>query len=122
MQNGVLIAGSMRYRLRDFDKIHVIGAGKAAAAMAAKAGRWGKQQGAAFLNVKYGHALPKLRWIEQNECGHPVPDANGVRGAEPEIKASEHPWKGKSWHYHRRAGSIRSSPWWPSSDPSFRPG
>src|ERR1700680_1413748 len=69
-RNGVLLAGGTRYRLRDFDKIHVIGAGKAAAAMAAKAGPWGVQQGAAFLNVKYGHARPKLRWIEQNECGH----------------------------------------------------
>jgi glycerate 2-kinase len=92
-QNGVLIAGGARYRLRDFDKIHVIGAGKAAAAMAAKAGPWGAQQGAAFLNVKYGHAQPKLRWIEQNECGHPVPDANGVRGAEriAEIAAAAGP-------------------------------
>src|SRR5438552_10787342 len=82
VQNGVLIAGNTQYRLRDFDKIHIVGAGKAAAAMAGKAGPWGSQQGAAFLNVKYGHAQAKLRWIEQNECGHPVPDANGVRGAE----------------------------------------
>ncbi len=82
VRNGVLTAGGVRYRLRDFRKIHVVGAGKAASAMAFKAGPWGKQQGSAFINVKYGHALPKLRWIEQNECGHPVPDANGVRGAQ----------------------------------------
>ena len=50
--------------------------------MASKAGPWGSQQGAAFLNVKYWHTIQKLRWIEQNECGHPVLDANGVRGAE----------------------------------------
>ena len=82
VRGGVLMAGGARYRLADFDKIHVIGAGKAAAAMAAKAGPWGRRQGAALINVKYGHADPKLRWIEQNECGHPVPDASGVRGAE----------------------------------------
>ncbi len=36
---------------------------------------------AGLVNVKYGHAAP-LKRIELNECGHPVPDEAGVRGAE----------------------------------------
>ena len=34
LRNGVLRAGDARYRLRDFRKIHVVGAGKAGATMA----------------------------------------------------------------------------------------
>jgi len=35
---------------------------------------------AGLVNVKYGH-VAKLRRIELNECGHPVPDERGVAGA-----------------------------------------
>jgi hydroxypyruvate reductase len=41
----------------------------------------GKRITAGLVNVKDGH-LAKLRRIELNECGHPVPDARGVSGAE----------------------------------------
>jgi hydroxypyruvate reductase len=34
-----------------------------------------------LINVKDGH-LARLRRIELNECGHPVPDARGVGGAQ----------------------------------------
>src|SRR5579864_1709146 len=84
LQNGVLLAGRMRYRLRDFRKIHVIGAGKAGAAMARAIEKLGLalgQRGESLVNVKYGH-VAKLRWIRLNECGHPVPDEQGMRGAE----------------------------------------
>jgi len=84
IQNGVLLAGRMRYRLRDFRKIHVIGAGKAGAAMARAIEKLGLalgQRGESLVNVKYGH-VAKLRWIRLNECGHPVPDEQGMRGAE----------------------------------------
>jgi hydroxypyruvate reductase len=33
-----------------------------------------------LVNVKYGH-VAKLRRVELNECGHPVPDDPGIRGA-----------------------------------------
>ena len=60
----------------------VVGAGKAGAAMAQAIERLlGRRIDAGLINVKYGH-LAKLRRIELNECGHPVPDAAGVRGAE----------------------------------------
>src|SRR5208337_3204328 len=84
VRDGALLAGRTRYPLRDVRKIHVVGAGKAGAAMAQAVERLGlppEKRGASLVNVKYGH-VAKLRWIELNESGHPVPDAAGVRGAE----------------------------------------
>jgi len=50
--------------------------------MAAAAERvLGKRITGGLVNVKYGH-VAKLRRIEWNECGHPVPDERGVAGAE----------------------------------------
>ena len=64
-----------------FRDIYVVGAGKAGASMAAAAERaLGRRIRAGLLNVKYGH-LAKLRRIELNECGHPLPDERGVDGA-----------------------------------------
>ena len=42
---------------------------------------FGSRIAAGVINVKYGHTA-KLRRIELNECGHPVPDERGVAGAE----------------------------------------
>ncbi len=65
-----------------FEHIFVVGAGKAAAPMAQAIERMlGKRITRGLVNVKHGHAL-KLSRIEQNECGHPVPDEAGVRGAQ----------------------------------------
>jgi hydroxypyruvate reductase len=64
-----------------FKNIYVVGAGKAAASMARAAERvLGSRITAGYVNVKDGHTA-KLRRIEQNECGHPVPDERGVAGA-----------------------------------------
>ena len=64
-----------------FRNIYVIGAGKAGASMARAAERvLGRRLTAGLVNVKYGH-VAKLRRIELNECGHPVPDAQGMAGA-----------------------------------------
>jgi hydroxypyruvate reductase len=64
-----------------FRNIYVVGAGKAGASMARAAERaLGRRITAGLINVKDGH-LAKLRRIELNECGHPVPDARGVAGA-----------------------------------------
>ena len=82
LERNSLFAGRTRYPLRDFDNIYVIGAGKAGAAMAHAVERiLGSRIHSGLVNVKYGH-IRKLKRIELNECGHPVPDANGVRGAE----------------------------------------
>jgi len=77
-----LIAGRRRYDLSAFDGVTVLGAGKASAAMAAEVERLlGHRVRGGLVNVKYGHTA-RLRRVELNECGHPVPDAAGVNGAE----------------------------------------
>lgn len=82
LNGDALIAGRRRYPLRAFDHVWVIGAGKASARMAAAVERvLGKRITGGLVNVKYGHTA-KLRRIELNECGHPLPDDAGVRGAE----------------------------------------
>jgi hydroxypyruvate reductase len=70
-----------KLKLRQHKRIYVIGAGKAGASMAKAAERvLGDRIAAGLVNVKDGHTA-KLRRIELNECGHPVPDARGVDGA-----------------------------------------
>jgi glycerate 2-kinase len=65
-----------------FDRIFVVGAGKATGPMAQAVERiLGKRLTGGFINVKHGHTV-KLNRIEQNQCGHPVPDEAGVRGAQ----------------------------------------
>jgi hydroxypyruvate reductase len=65
-----------------FRHVYVIGAGKAAAAMAdAAESALGPIVTGGLVNVKDGH-IAKLRRVEWNECGHPLPDARGVAGAE----------------------------------------
>jgi len=71
-------------RGRDFSRfrhIYVVGAGKAGASMAMAAERaLGRRITAGLVNVKYG-ATAKLRRIELNPCGHPLPDEAGVAGS-----------------------------------------
>ncbi len=81
-EDETLVAGRFRYNLAGFENIYVVGAGKAGAAMARAMERLlGRRIQCGLVNVKYGH-LAKLKRIELNECGHPVPDAAGCRGAE----------------------------------------
>jgi hydroxypyruvate reductase len=76
-----LIAGKRRYPLRNYERVFVVGAGKASAAMAKAVERaLGRRIEGGLVNVKYGH-VAKLRRVELNECGHPVPDDPGIRGA-----------------------------------------
>jgi glycerate 2-kinase len=71
-------------RKRDFSRyrhIYVVGAGKAGASMALAAERaLGRRITAGLVNVKYGNTA-KLRRIELNPCGHPLPDEAGVAGS-----------------------------------------
>jgi glycerate 2-kinase len=81
LKDGTLTAGAARYRMKDFDRVFVIGGGKAGAAMAKAVERvLGSRITGGLLNVKYGHT-GRLKHIRLNECGHPVPDEAGVRGA-----------------------------------------
>ena len=82
VSGGRLTAGKQTYRLSSFKRIFVVGAGKASAAMAQAIERLlGRSIHSGVVNVKYGH-LARLRRIELNECGHPVPDEAGVHGAQ----------------------------------------
>ena len=77
-----LIAGRRRYRMADFDRIQVIGAGKASAAMARAVGSLlGRRITGGLINVPDGISA-KLRRIELNPAGHPIPDERGQRGAQ----------------------------------------
>jgi len=76
-----LLAGKKRYRLSDFDRIQVIGAGKAAAAMARAVEKiLGGRVSGGFVNVKDGDSI-RTRRVHLNPSGHPVPDERGFEGA-----------------------------------------
>ena len=82
IEGGVLIAGRKRYRLGEFQSTYVIGAGKASVKMAAAVEKLlGRRIRAGLINTKYGHGA-RLRRVEINESGHPLPDAMGQAGAE----------------------------------------
>ena len=76
-----LLVGNRRYRLADFDRIRVIGAGKASGRMAQALERLlEKRITGGWINVPAGSAL-HLRRIVLHEAGHPIPDQRGVEGA-----------------------------------------
>ena len=77
-----LIAGRRRYRTADFDRIQVIGAGKASAAMARAVEHvLGRLIKGGVVNVPDGTAA-RLRRIDLNPAGHPIPDERGQQGAQ----------------------------------------
>ncbi|MCF8111330.1 MAG: glycerate kinase [Desulfobacteraceae bacterium] len=76
-----LLAGKKEFDLSGFENIHVIGAGKATAHMAAAVESILEDRiTSGIITVKYDHTVP-LKIIRTIEAGHPVPDENGVRGA-----------------------------------------
>jgi glycerate 2-kinase len=80
LENNMLFAGGSVYRLDSFDRIIVVGAGKAAGPMAAAVEDvLGGRIDHGIVVVKDGHAV-KLKTIEQVEAGHPIPDESGVQG------------------------------------------
>jgi len=84
-------------RSRDFSRfrhIYVVGAGKAGASMALAAERaLGRRITAGLVNVKYG-SIAKLRRIELNPCGHPLPDEPGVAGSTRIAEMAAHAGEG----------------------------
>ena len=76
-----LIIGRRRYDLCRYERVIVVGAGKATASMArAVEQRLGPRLHGGFVVVKYGHGLPTKR-IVVAEAGHPIPDQSGQRAA-----------------------------------------
>jgi glycerate 2-kinase len=77
----VLRVDKRSYRLADFDRIQVIGSGKASAKMAQALERLlGKRITGGWINVPDG-TKAKLKRVHLHESGHPVPDERGVEGA-----------------------------------------
>lgn len=75
------IAGA-NYDLGAFERIIVVGAGKATARMAAAVeALLGDRISAGLIVVKHGHTAP-LRTIAQVEAAHPVPDHAGITGTQ----------------------------------------
>lgn len=84
-----ITADRRRYQAARFDRIQVIGAGKAGAAMARAVERvLGRRIAGGWINIKDGHSAP-LRRIHLHECGHPVPDQRGVEGSEQILEIAD---------------------------------
>ena len=76
-----LITGDFSRDLDAIRNIHVIGAGKATAAMAAAMEEiLSDRLSGGLITVKYGYTVP-LKKIRLIEAGHPLPDENGRSGA-----------------------------------------
>ena len=76
-----LVIGGRRYDLRRYERVVVLGAGKATASMAqAVEQRLGSRLQSGLVVVKHGHVVPTRRIIVA-EAGHPVPDRSGQRAA-----------------------------------------
>jgi glycerate 2-kinase len=84
-----LLAGGESFALDAFERIRVVGMGKASAAMAGPLEKiLGDRIDDGVIVVKDGHARPLLR-IRVREAGHPVPDRRGVLAAEEMIRLVE---------------------------------
>ncbi|MCC6502637.1 MAG: glycerate-2-kinase family protein, partial [Deltaproteobacteria bacterium] len=82
-EGGMLYAHGEAFDLSRFQRIVVVGAGKAASSMARAAEEvLGDRIDAGVVVVKYGHSTGPLSKIVQVEASHPLPDEAGVRGTE----------------------------------------
>ena len=78
-----LVVGDHSYRLADFRRLVVVGAGKASAPMAAavEAVVGDRLPIEGSVTVRYGHAAP-TRHVRIPEASHPMPDAAGVEATQ----------------------------------------
>lgn len=77
-----LQVGEHRFAFKDYDRILVVGAGKAGAPMArALEDLLGDRITDGVIVVKEGHGLP-VGHVRIHEASHPVPDERGIKGAE----------------------------------------
>jgi glycerate 2-kinase len=83
VRGGVLRAGDARIDLSVFDRIFVVGAGKAAASMAlaVESVLGVSRLSGGVVSVKHGHTKPGIARIQLRESGHPLPDREGVQAA-----------------------------------------
>lgn len=82
LSNDVFMIGDSTYELKSYDRIFVVGAGKAVAPMAkAIEDILQDRISNGVIVVKDGHGLP-LKRVQVLEASHPVPDERGVHGTE----------------------------------------
>ena len=80
LNNNVLHINGRQFNLKKYDRVLVVGAGKAVAPMAKAVEDLLENKIAdGVIVVKDEHGLP-LKKIEVREASHPVPDARGVKG------------------------------------------
>ena len=80
-EGSLLIAGAKRYPLQRFERIFVLGAGKASASMAGAVETvLGARIAGGLVVTKYDHGLA-LKRVRLVESAHPVPDEAGVEAA-----------------------------------------
>lgn len=79
ISGGRLRAGPVSIPLKEFDRVFLIGAGKAATQMAAAVRDvLGRELTGGIVVTKYGHAAKSLHSIRVIETGHPIPDEQGL--------------------------------------------
>ena len=89
LQGRALRIGGVDYNLESFERVLVVGTGKASPRMGvALEEELGDRISDGVINTKYAHAEP-LRRIRTVECGHPVPDEAGVEGTREILAALE---------------------------------
>lgn len=77
----ILFIGDKTFDLAEIENIYVVGAGKAAAPMAAAVEEiLGERVTGGVVNVKYGNTV-STRTVRINQAGHPIPDEKGMQGA-----------------------------------------
>ncbi len=82
LDGNIFTVDNHQYDLDFFQKIIVLGAGKAGASMAeAIENIFTNRISTGIITVKYDH-VSELQKVNIQEAGHPVPDKNGLKGAE----------------------------------------
>ncbi|OGF62362.1 MAG: hypothetical protein A2Y62_17080 [Candidatus Fischerbacteria bacterium RBG_13_37_8] len=89
-QDNELIVKEKHFSLDNYERVMVVGAGKAVASMAKAIEEIMPDLiSGGYLNVKYGH-LESLKKININEASHPIPDYSGMEGANRIMNIAEH--------------------------------
>lgn len=86
--NTLTVAGQS-YDLAKYDRVLVVGGGKAGSAMTAAVEEvLGDRVHDGVVNVKYGHVAP-TRVVKIREAAHPIPDEAGIAGTREMVKLIE---------------------------------
>lgn len=81
-KGNTLFVGEQTFDLDNYENVYLVGAGKAAAPMAATMEELlGDRLSGGVIVVKYEHTVT-LNKVVTIEAGHPVPDENGEKGAQ----------------------------------------